>query len=331
MKQTLLDYMVCPLDRARLTLAVQDARGEWIERGVLTCAQCGETFRVENGIPNMLSSRLPGIESKRAEISGWLEMARKENWYAASDEFDLALPYVVQKLGWDPQGASNWEATRLTLEQLFREYLRPGMRVLEVGAAKSWAGHYFLERGCEYTACDILDDAYIGIGRARFFAEHFGYYEVAVADGEALPFRDGHFDLVFAIAALHHALDLDKMIGEMARVAKPGAYVVGLNEGVRALWANGNATVQAEAKTHGINEHVQSLWTYTRAFRAHGLHVTQVTRSVGYDSQIAPKLKIILDGVRRVPYVGEQWAPWLLLGWIHPYDGASFFAVKTQA
>ena len=331
MKPGFLEYLVCPLDRARLELEVTGQRSDVIERGTLTCTQCGEIYAIANEIPNMLSARLPGIESKRAEINGWLEMARKENWYAASDDFDLALPYVVQKLGWDPEGASNWEATRLSFDHLLETYVRPGMRVLEVGAAKSWAGHYFLERGCEYTACDILDDAYIGIGRSRFFAERFGYYEAAVADGEALPFCDGHFDMVFAVAALHHALDLDKMIREMARVAKPGGYVVGLNEGVRAIWARGTATVQADAISHGINEHVHSLWTYTRAFHQSGLKMREVKRSVGMDTQIAPKLKMILNGVRRVPFVDEQWAPWLLLSWIHPYDGASFFAVKSQA
>lgn len=331
MKAALLEYLVCPLDRARLEIVVEQQTDQIIRVGKLHCTRCGEMFVIQNGIPNMLSPRLPGIQAKRAEIEGWLEMARQENWYAASDEFDLALPYVVERLGWDPYGASNWEATRLSLEHLFQVYVQPGMRVLEVGAAKSWAGHYFMERGCEYTACDILDDAYIGIGRARFFAERFGHYEVAVADGEALPFRDAYFDMVFAIAALHHALDLPKMIGEMARVARPGATVAGLNEGVRAVWAKRTATLQAEAISHGINEHVHSLWTYARAFRQNGLEIRQVMRSVGYDTQIAPKLKMMMECVRHLPRVGEQWAPWLLLGWIHPYDGASFYAIKTQA
>lgn len=329
MKIEFLEYLVCPFDRAPLNLSAEQPRADYIERGALTCTQCGEKFCIANGIPNMLSDRLPGIALKHAEINGWLKMARQENWYVAVDEFDVVLPYVVDRLGWDPDGASEWEATRLSFEHLLKNYVKPGMRVLEVGAAKTWAGHYFMERGCEYTGCDILDDTNIGVGRARFFGERFGRYEVAVADGEALPFCDRYFDLVFAIAALHHALDLTKMLAEMARVAKVGAVVAGLNEGVRAVWVKENSPVQRGAMAHGINEHVHTLWTYMRAFRSSGLQVREVMRSIGYDRQLAPKLKVFLGGVRRIPYVGERWAPWLLLELIHQHDGASFYAMKT--
>jgi len=46
------------------------------------------------------------------------------------------------------------------------------------------------------------------------------------ADGEHLPFADGAFDLVYCVAALHHALDLSRMVSELARVTRPGGTVI---------------------------------------------------------------------------------------------------------
>ena len=43
-----------------------------------------------------------------------------------------------------------------------------------------------------------------------------------------LPFADGHFDLTYCVATLHHALDLPLMVAEMARVTKQGGGAAGL-------------------------------------------------------------------------------------------------------
>ena len=45
--------------------------------------------------------------------------------------------------------------------------MRPGDRVVEVGAAKSWAAQHLLPRGCEYVACDLVVDRSIGLGRGQ--------------------------------------------------------------------------------------------------------------------------------------------------------------------
>lgn len=330
MKAALLDYLVCPLDYSPLEIYITEQSGDQILTGELRCLHCEESFPIKNGIPSLLSPRVPGMAAKLGEAAGWVEMARNEAWYQADDRFDLALPYVVERLDWDPAGSGNWIASQVSLDHLLAHYVRPGMRVLEVGAAKSWAGHYFIERGCEYTACDILDDPNIGVGRSRFFSTQFGYYEAVAADGEALPFKNAYFDVVFAIAALHHALDLSKMLNQMTRVCKPGGVVAGLNEGVRAIWARADAGSQAKEKTWGINEHVHTLRAYTNAFRQNGLHIQEIRRSVGYDQLIAPRLKKGIAWMRRVPRVGDRVAPWLVLGVIHKYDGVSLYARKAM-
>ncbi|MBM3149695.1 MAG: methyltransferase domain-containing protein, partial [Chloroflexi bacterium] len=325
-KESLLDYLVCPLCHSQLGLTIIERVDDVIETGSLYCHSCHHPFPIENGIPNMLSPQLPGIAEKLREVRGWVELSTKQGWYHAEERIDLALPYVVEELGWDLAEASSWAATKVSFEHMLAHYVRPGMRVLEVGAAKTWAGRYFNERGCEYTACDIMDDPNIGVGRSRFFIQRFGHYEAVVTDAEGLPFWDEYFDLVFAVAALHHAIDLPKMLNEMARVAKRGAIVAGLNEGVRAFRSSPDAAIQSEEKSFGINEHVHTLWEYYLAFLRNRLFVIEMTRAIGYDHLISQELGAQVGRLLRIPLVGKWCAAFVVLGLSHPYDGVTIFA-----
>lgn len=55
MKRSLMDIICCPLDKHDLELEVheEDEDGE-IVAGELTCTECGETYPIEDGIPNLL-------------------------------------------------------------------------------------------------------------------------------------------------------------------------------------------------------------------------------------------------------------------------------------
>src|SRR6185437_7698628 len=128
-----------------------------------------------------------------------------------------ALPYLNSELGWEDRA---WGATEHGFRLLLERYVRPGDRVLEIGAAKSWASQHLVPRGCEYVACDLLVDPVIGLGRGAFFERRAVPYHRIQADGERLPFADATFDVAFCVATLHHALDLHAMVGELARVSR---------------------------------------------------------------------------------------------------------------
>src|SRR5215210_675918 len=194
----------------------------------LRCGRCGRVYGVEDGIARMLDDALPGIREKRLEIDGWVEKAQQEAWYEPDDEVDAALPYVVRDLGWTE---SVWRANEHSFDVLLDRYVEPGMRVLELGAAKCWGAQHLIPRGCEYVATDILTDPKIGLGRGAFYEERVGAFGRIQADGEHLPFANESFDLTYCVATLHHALDVNQMVKEMARVTKHGGVVAGLNEG----------------------------------------------------------------------------------------------------
>jgi ubiquinone/menaquinone biosynthesis C-methylase UbiE/uncharacterized protein YbaR (Trm112 family) len=305
-----LALLRCPVCRARL----------YEEGPALRCTGCAATFAVEDGIPRMLDDRLPGIEAKLREIGGWVAMAKEQGWYEPDDEVDAVLPYVTRDLGWEDE---TWRANEHSFSLLL-ERVRPGMRVLEVGAAKAWAAQHLVPRGVEYVATDILADRNIGLGRGEFYERRVGLFGRVQADGEHLPFASGSFDLVYCVAALHHALDLPRMVRELARVTRRGGVVAALNEGTRALRANAEAEEQAEEKGFGINEHVHTLYAYLWTFWRAGLVVTRVEQSAGEHDFEGRRWA---GRLRRLPVVGRS-AATVFTQTCRGYSGVSLFARK---
>ncbi len=304
--------MRCPVCRSGLGEAA----------GALRCDGCGAVFPVEDGIPNMLDDRLPGIEAKRAEVAGWAAMAKAQGWYEPDDEVDAHLPYLTRDLGWDDR---TWRANEHSFTLLLERHVRPGLRVLEVGAAKAWAAQHLVPLGVEYTATDILADPNVGLGRGAFYEARVGPFGRVQADGEHLPFAGSSFDLVFCVAALHHALDLGRMVRELARVTRRGGVVAALNEGTRALGAGGEVADQAEEKGFGINEHVHTLYAYLWAFARAGLVVRRVEHAEGDDDLRGRRIG---GKLRRLPVIGRS-AATLFAQTCYGYSGVSIFAGKV--
>jgi SAM-dependent methyltransferase len=307
----LLDILCCPVCGS--LLADRDD-------GVLRCGSCGGSYPVEAGMPRLLDDRLPGIREKRAEIEGWVKLARAQEWYRPDDEVDAALPFLNRDLGWTDK---NWGANEHSFSLLLERYVRPGMRVLEVGAAKCWGAQHLVPLGCGYVGVDILDDPVIGLGRGEFYADRVGPFERVQADGEHLPFRSATFDLAYCVATLHHALDLGSMVRELARVTRPGGFVCALNEGTRAPRASGDNAEQSEERALGINEHVHTLWAYLWSFGRAGLVVHRVEQAEGY-AELAQRN--IAGKLLRLPG-GKAWSM-LWAQNVYGYGGVSVYARK---
>jgi ubiquinone/menaquinone biosynthesis C-methylase UbiE/uncharacterized protein YbaR (Trm112 family) len=290
------------------------------DRG-LRCTGCAAEYAVEDGVPRMLHDDLPGIAEKRREIEGWVAMAREEGWYEADDEVDAHLPFLCRDLGWDDR---NWRANEHSFSLLLDRHARPGMRVLEVGAAKCWGAQHLVPRGCEYVGTDILADPLIGLGRGAFYEQRVGPFRRVQADGEHLPFADGTFDLAYCVATLHHALDLDRMVRELARVTRRGGVVAALNEGTRAVRRSGEVPDQQHERAFGINEHVHTLYAYLWAFTRAGLVVRRVEQAEGYEHL---RRRRIAGRLLRLPVVGRS-ASTFFSQTCHGYSGVSLYARK---
>lgn len=95
-----------------------------------------------------------------------------------------------------------------------------GCRVLDVGSGGGLLAEEFAKLGFVVTG---VDPSAASIAAARAHASQAGlaldYHQAA---GEALPFAEESFDVVYCCDVLEHVTDLDRVIAESARVLKPG-------------------------------------------------------------------------------------------------------------
>ena len=105
--------------------------------------------------------------------------------------------------------------------------LRRGVQLLDVGAGAGWPGLYFAQvSGCDLVLADLpFVGVQIALGRAAAdgFAERCG---AVVADGAALPFREGSFDALSHSDVLCCMPAKLSMLQACRRVARAGARMV---------------------------------------------------------------------------------------------------------
>ena len=54
MKRELMDILACPVCRGTLSLETTKEEGNEVVQGSLTCDSCGQTYPIEDTIPNLL-------------------------------------------------------------------------------------------------------------------------------------------------------------------------------------------------------------------------------------------------------------------------------------
>lgn len=99
-----------------------------------------------------------------------------------------------------------------------------GRDVLEVGCGAGTDLIRFARHGAKVTGIDIASSS-IKLAAQNFAVEKRAAH-LAVADGEALPFRDHVFDLVYAHGVVQYTTDDLALVGECRRVLKPGGLAV---------------------------------------------------------------------------------------------------------
>ena len=98
--------------------------------------------------------------------------------------------------------------------------VRAGERVLDVAAGNGNATLAAARRFAEVVSTDYVP-ALLDKGRVRAEAEHLDV-RFQVADAEALPFEDGHFDVVLSTFGAMFTPEHRRAAGEMMRVLRPG-------------------------------------------------------------------------------------------------------------
>jgi SAM-dependent methyltransferase len=137
-------------------------------------------------------------------------------------------------------------------------------RVLEVGGGDGWLSARLRdELGCDVTLVD-QSERMVDLAAARGL-------DARVGDVESLPFPDDSFDTAVAAWMLYHVYDIDRGLGELARVLEPGGHLV----------ANTNSRRHCEemfdliAYSRDFREWVFNAENGEESLRRHFVHVTR--------------------------------------------------------
>lgn len=99
-----------------------------------------------------------------------------------------------------------------------------GKTLLEVGCGAGIDLVRFARGGARVTGIDLAEQS---IDLARQYFQHEGLSgKLEVGNGEALPFDDNSFDVVYAHGVIQYTANPEKMVSELHRVVKPDGEVV---------------------------------------------------------------------------------------------------------
>jgi ubiquinone/menaquinone biosynthesis C-methylase UbiE len=103
---------------------------------------------------------------------------------------------------------------------VYRLAPRTSERALDIATGTGWASRSLAERGAQVTGVDFAESP---LQAAREIAEERGLdIDYHIADAEALPYPDGHFDLVISTFGVMFAVDQQAAAAELARVTRKG-------------------------------------------------------------------------------------------------------------
>lgn len=219
-----------------------------------------------------------------------------------------------------PQVYACWRASELgsLTEALERQLILEGLgdvsgkSVLEIGCGDGDFAVTLAKRGAHVTAIDASEDM-IAAARRRASEQHADVW-FGVAAAQALPFDDERFDIVVAMTILCFVKDATPVFHEIARVLRPGGYLVIGELGKWSWWA---------------------LERRLRAWFGSSLWKRGVFRTPNQLSGLARNVGLIPAGVQGAVYYPRwSWAARLLapmdsrIGQFTHY-GAAFLALKA--
>ena len=126
------------------------------------------------------------------------EQAQKERFEAFYNKSQLpVMRFIEQRVCGCDYGGNSW-TTRVQAEQMVAQLgLKPGVRLLDLGAGSGWPGLYLAKMSaCDAVLIDLpLAGLRVASERAKADASP-GACWVSVADAAELPFQDNSFDAI---------------------------------------------------------------------------------------------------------------------------------------
>ncbi len=204
----------------------------------LRCAQ-GHEFAVASGVPMLVR------ESDRPRLRAFADSFglawAKAGWASPDINYLENLPFrdITRRR------TTEWKLKARSMVALFR-VLDPQKWpcVFDLGCGNGWLSHQLAIHGHDVYAVDVVLDDTVGLGAAGAYVRMGPPFRRVWADLERLPVQSSSVDVVACNASLHYARDIHASLRNIARVLRPGGFLVILNSPVHA---SPSSAVRAQA------------------------------------------------------------------------------------
>lgn len=202
------------------------------------------------------------------EAVAWLRQQPDKQDLVRDCYYDDPLENAAERYS----NSEEWQAVKYLLGKRI-----PG-KVLDVGAGRGISRYAFARLGCAVTALEPDSGALVGAEAIRtLFASARMPINVIEEYGEALPFEENTFNIVYERAVLHHARDLVKLCREARRVLKQGGIFIATREHVISRKEDLGLFLEAHPlhQLHGA-ENAHLLQEYREAIKAGGFKIEKI-------------------------------------------------------
>jgi ubiquinone/menaquinone biosynthesis C-methylase UbiE len=174
------------------------------------------------------------------------EQARTENLSEGERDFFRRFPFLPCLTSPDA-----WHMPLISLHDyvlaLTQLSLQPNDLVLDFGCGPGWVSELLARHGLRVVGIDVAEGALRGCRERMAAAGVTNRTDFIRGDVQRYPFRDGSFQAVICIAALHHIEDMGQAVAEISRILKP--------DGEAILIEPGEDHSQKEHSRQAIEEH----------------------------------------------------------------------------
>lgn len=203
LREWLLDIVGCPQCKGGLT-SLDDK---------LHCGRCGIDYASADGIPSLLSKSLSTALSEGHEPVKSFYPQERYDWTRDPKGLEYAYHHYRR-----------WE----TWKQI-ETMVKPEDVVLDVGCGTGLITRNFIGRSQSVVAVDMNPWALCQM-------DGYPYLNKIQGDAESLPIQDSKIDLVIATEVIEHLETPEKAMGEIRRVCRKGARVVGSVPTTHPVW-----------------------------------------------------------------------------------------------
>ena len=217
LKKDATQFLCCPVCHGELALETEMISGDEVVSGFLECNKCRIDYKIHDEIPDFV---LPDLMNRT-----------DEKWMRAYDgmarSYDLMMGIIIPffSLGSEPFERRTW------VNQL---RAKPGDHVLDISTGTGRNLQLLAKKvgqNGRISAMDISNGA-LSYAKAKTRKGKPKNVDLQRANASYLPYKNNTFDAIIHVGGINTFGDKKKALEEMIRVAKPGGWMVIVDEGL---------------------------------------------------------------------------------------------------